>query len=240
MRTTANNSSEDRVSSRTARRRPDWMRPLPFDKHGRPRCRVQNPIVGGIQDYITQPMYDSFSIGVNTAMTRQTLFQSPIGTNSKNLNNTNMVSNGTLPQPQRFIIRALRIYITNTTILSDLQNFLIDCSVVLTIGKKPYFEGFLGLLTAGMGAQLVSVANFGQLTATNPNANYSTSNGTVSQRDIYTLNSPIMLEAGETFFFVINPDTGFTTANSTASLAMPGTGATVYVILDGDLYRGVQ
>jgi hypothetical protein len=89
-----------------------------------------------------------------------------------------------------------------------------------------------------MGAQMVSAANFGQLLATNPNLNYSTSNGALGQGSIFSLNSPIMLEAGEQFRFTINPDTPFTTVNSTA--ALPGTGATVYVILDGDLYRGVQ
>src|SRR5579885_2996367 len=63
--------------------------------------RSSNPVIEGKADVITQPIYDSFSIAANTAVTKQTLFQVPIGQAAKTIANTNMTQAGILPNPQK-------------------------------------------------------------------------------------------------------------------------------------------
>lgn len=203
----------------------------------RPRCKMTNPIVGGIEDYITQPLYDSVSFAQAAAFAQQTMFQQPRGQGGKTLAQTNMTGPGFLPNPQRLILRALRCFISNNTVPTDLANLMQNVSVQLILGTKPYFLGFLGLLTAGCGAMVTAAAQVGTAPAGSAPL-FSTSNGVPDQRNVFALNQPITIEQGEPIQVLLNADVPF---NFTAAGANPaGVGTTIYMILDGDLYRGVQ
>lgn len=213
------------------------LRELSSVNFGRPRAKAKNPILGGVEDYITQPIYDSVNFAQAAAFTQQTMFQQPRGQAGKTLAQTNMTSPGFLPNPQRLILRALRVFISNGTVPADMFNLMQNVSITLTLGTKPYFLGFLGLLGAGCGAMVTAAAQVGTAPAGSAPV-FSTSNGVPDQRSIFALNQPITIEQGETIQVILNPDTAFNFAAAGANPA--GVGATIYVILDGDLYRGVQ
>ncbi|HEV3041879.1 MAG TPA: hypothetical protein VHA33_29210 [Candidatus Angelobacter sp.] len=212
------------------------FRPLkPFNFGKRPR--MSNPFVGGIEDYITQPLYDSASFGPGAAMTQLNMFQLQRGQGGKTLAQTNMQQAGFLPNPQRFILRAIRLFTANGTVPTDLFNLLQNVSVEVVLGTKRYFQGPVLLLTAGCGAMVTAVAQLGTAPAGSA-PSFSTSNGLPDQRSVMALNQPIVIEQTEPILVVLNPDTPF---NFTAAGANPaGAGTTIYFILDGDLYRGVQ
>lgn len=200
--------------------------------------RMSNPVLAGVEDVINQPIYDSFSVAAGTAWPNvTTMFAQPQGSNGKTLAQTNMVLAGQLQAPQRLYVQALRVFVGNDTVISDLNLILRNLSCQLIVGKKPYFEGPLFLLSAGAGAQLSAAAQVG----TGPAGSaplFASSNGSLDQRSIFSLTKPWMLEQGEAFSVTIRAETAFTTALSSVNPA--GVGATLYFILDGELYRGVQ
>jgi hypothetical protein len=206
---------------------------LGFNSYGR---GFRNPIIANIQDVVNQPVYDSMSVAANTAFPKTTLFQSPVGA-SRTLAQTNMQLAGQLPAPQRLVVRAIKLIVANNTTLVDLINILENVSVTFTVGKKPWFEGPAILLTAGCGAQMVSASQLGTAAGTLGTV-FSTSNGSVDQRAAFTLTQPVVIEAGETFAVTLVAETGFSTQANTTN--PPGAGTTIRVVLDGELYRGVQ
>ncbi|MGH7487925.1 MAG: hypothetical protein ACREMY_20340, partial [bacterium] len=150
----------------------------------------QNPIVSGLLDVINQPMYDSVSFAAAAAMAKTTLFQTPIGQSGKTLAQTNMTKAGQLEQPQKLVIRSIRLYLANNTNPTDLQNFLSNVSFVLTIGKKPFLEVPAVFLSAGCGGIAYAAAELGTVAAGDvPFA--STSNGVPDPRSTFTLDQPI-------------------------------------------------
>ncbi|MBZ5522255.1 MAG: hypothetical protein LAP21_08435 [Acidobacteriia bacterium] len=229
-----NNNANGRTSPRYPLK---GLRALTNFNFGQPRSRMQNPVVGGIEDYISQPIYDSVSFAAAAAFAQQTMFQAPRGQAGKTLAQTNMTIAGSLPNPQRLILRALRIFISNSTVPTDMFNLLQNVSVTLNIGTKPYFLGFLGLLSAGCGAMVTAAAQVGTAPAGSAPL-FATSNGLPDQRSVFSLNQPITIEQGEPFQVILNPDVAFNFAAAGANPA--GVGATIYAILDGDLYRAVS
>lgn len=207
-------------------------------RFGRPSCpRFENPVMAGVEDVVNQPIYDSFTVAAATAFPNvTTLFQTPVGGN-KTLAQTNMTKNGVLEAPQRAFVQAYRVYVQNDANPTDLLNLLTKVSVTLQIGKKPYFEGPVFLLSAGGGAIFSGVAQLGTAPAgSNPVA--LTSNGHPDQRSIFSLTQPYMIEQGEGFNVTFRAETGF---NTVAAASLPlGTGLNIYFILDTELYRGVQ
>lgn len=202
-----------------------------------PRLRRRNPEVGGMLDVITQPVFDSFSIAANTAFPKTTLFQTPVGSGGKTSAQTNMSLAGQLPAPQKLIVYAIRLFISNDTVIVDVNNILRNVSTVFTVGKKPWLEVPPLFLSAGCGAQITAAAQVGTAPAGSAPF-FATSNGSVDPRAVFTLSKPIVIESGETFSFVLNAETAFNTAAVGANPA--GAGTTIYVILDGELYRQVQ
>lgn len=200
--------------------------------------RFSNPVLQGVEDVINQPIYDSFSVAAGTAWPNvTTLFSQSQGQAGKTLAQTNMIQAGTLQAPQRLYVQALRIFIGNDAVIADLNNILRNVSVTLTVGKKPYFEGPVLLLSAGTGAMLSAASQVGTAPAGSAPL-FATSNGAPDQRSIFSLSRPWMLEEGEAFSVTVRAETAF---NTTAAAANPaGVGVTVYFILDGELYRGVQ
>lgn len=208
-----------------------------FNFGKRPRCKMSNPFLGGVEDYVSQPVYDSASFAQGAAFAQQTMFQQPRGQAGKTLAQTNMTGPGFLPNPQRLILRALRVFIANNTVPTDMVNLLQNVSIQVTLGTKPYFLGFLGLLTAGCGAMVSAAAQVGTAPAGSAPL-FATSNGVPDQRNVFALNQPLTIEQGEPIQVLLNADVPFNFAAAGANPA--GVGTTIYVILDGDLYRGVQ
>jgi hypothetical protein len=201
------------------------------------RARCSNPSVGGIEDLITQPLYDSVSFAAGAAFAAQTMFQTIKGQAGKTLAQTNMTFAGALPNPQRLNVRALRVWIANSTAPVDLFNLLQNVSIEVVFNGKPYFQGPLGLLTAGCGAMVTAAAQVGTAPAGSAPV-FSTSNGNPDQRNVFSLNQPIMIEQGEPIEVKLNADIAFNFAAAGANPA--GVGTTIFVILDGDLYRAVN
>jgi hypothetical protein len=207
-----------------------------FDFGRMPKVKQRNPLVGNMLEVINQPYFDTVSFAAGAAMAKTIMFQTPQGQNGKTPAQTNMILPGQLPQPQKLVVRAIRVWIINNTVPVDLANLQANCSVTFVVGKKPYLEVPLGALPAGQGFQQVSAAQLGAATGSTPS--YSTSNGTLSPRDCFILSQPVSIEAGESFSFIINPETAFNFA--AAGTTLPGVGSTIAVYLDGDLYRGVS
>jgi hypothetical protein len=195
--------------------------------------RRQNPVVPGMEDVIDQPVYDSFSLAANTAFPKTVLFQTPIGTSGKTLAQTFMTQNGILQNPQRLIVTAIGVVIANNTTPTDVVNIQNNVSFTFTVGKKPMLEVPVLALPAGRGMVLNSVATTVAATSL-----FSTSNGAQDYRGMYTLAHPIEIASGEGFSVTLNPETPFST--QAAGATPPGVGTTIYVFLDGYLYRGVQ
>jgi hypothetical protein len=199
--------------------------------------RGKNPLVANIMEVINQPVYDSVSFAAAAAMAKTVLFQTPIGQAGKTIAQTYMTKAGQLEQPQKLVCRAIGLFFSNNTAPVDLVNFLQNVSFTLIVGKKPMLECPALNLTAGRGAIAYSAAQLGTAAAADVSF-ASTSNGVPDPRSMFTLNQPIVIEGGEGFQVILNPETGF---NFAAAAARPnGNGTTVYVILDGELYRGVQ
>lgn len=217
--------------------RGEGFNPALLDFGRLPKVGGRNPLVANIMEVINQPVYDSVSFAAAAAMAKTVLFQTPIGQGGKTLAQTYMTKAGQLEQPQKLVIRAISLFFANNTAPIDLVNFLQNVSFTLTVGKKPMLECFAGNLTAGRGAIAYSAAELGTV-AVGDVPFVSTSNGVPDPRSVFTLNQPIVIEGGEGFSVTLNPETAF---NFAAAATRPnGTGTTVYVILDGELYRGVQ
>ncbi len=215
------------------------LRLLGAVRFGRPALpRFANPVLGGVEDVIDQPLYDSFTVAAGAnfpAVT--TLFQQQVGQGGKTLAQTNMNASGQLPAPQRAYLLSYRIYTRNDAVPADLMLFGVNCSHTWTIGTKPYFQGPSFLLSAGAGMVLNAAAQVG--TAPTGSAPlYTTSNGSVDQRSVFSLTKPYMLEQGETFNWTIRAETGFALTAAAANPA--GVGLQIYIVLDAQLYRGVQ
>jgi hypothetical protein len=204
-----------------------------------PKVVGKNPLVANIMEVINQPVYDSASFSAGATITGPTvLFQTPIGQSSKTLAQTNMTKAGQLEQPQKLVIRAIDLWISNNSLITDVLNMLVNWSFVLTVGKKPMLEVPLLNLTAGRGVIATAAAQLGTLTTGNIPFT-SVSNGIPDPRSVFTLNQPIVIEGGEGFSVKITPETSFQFVASTG-VNPPGNGAQLYVFLDGELYRGVQ
>jgi hypothetical protein len=199
--------------------------------------RLKNPTVAGVEETIDQPIYDSFSVNANTAFPKTVMFQSAISGSSKTLAQTNLVVSGQLQNPQRLEVHSYSVWIANNTTLVDLINIATLVSFTLTVGTKPMWQGPVGFLPAGRGGYFTAAAEIGTVAAGDAQA-VSTSNGVPDPRAVFALSCPYMIESGESFNVTLNPETAFNTqANTTRP---PGQGTTIYVILDGILYRGVQ
>lgn len=204
-----------------------------------PRVSGKNPLVANIMEVINQPVYDSVSFAASAAMTKTVLFQTPIGQGGKTLAQTYMTKAGQLEQPQKLVCRAIALFFNNLTAPVDLANFLQNVSFTLTVGKKPMLECPALNLPAGRGFITYAAAQFGTAASSTNDAFTSTSNGVADPRAVFTLNQPIVIEGGEGFSVTLNPETAFNFSANTG-VSPVGTGTTVYVILDGELYRGVQ
>lgn len=201
--------------------------------------RFSNPQMAGVEDKISQPIYDSFSLAAAAAFPQTVMFQVQKGASGKTLAQTNMVSSGQLQFPQRLWLCAIYFVVANNTTLTDLINIQTNVSFTLNVGTKNYLQVPAGFLTAGRGAVMNTIANVGQAVAAGGGVTaYATSNGVQDPRAIFALDNPFMIEYGESFNVTLNPETPFNMQANTTN--PPGVGTQITVFLDGTLYRSVQ
>ena len=244
--------STDRYASRWHR---GGMETIESAELGRPRIRRKNPIVQGYLEGITQPLYDWYGVAASTPVVKLILFSVPQGqiynfggitSFAKTELYTNMTQNAVLPAPNKFIVRAISVYVQNDVNPVDLNLFLATVLLQFSVNAKQYCEQQVGRFPAGGGSY--GSGYFAQTAGTVVTSNYSTyGNGWPDTRNTYTqAYGGVPIEQQQTFAVVLDPTldrTGaFTTQAAAAANATPGNGtgiqATVY--LDGTLFRAVQ
>jgi len=205
----------------------------------RPHAHRQNPMAPGVVDVVTQSLYDQVTFAQGASFTKTLLFQQPKGQGGKTLANTNMTQPGQLPNPQRFTVMAICVYILNNTIPADFANLLNNVSLEFDVNTKWYVQGPLAMFPAGRGFKLDAAAQVGQAPSSGGAVDlYSAGNGVPDYRSVYVLDAPVTIEQGEQFQVILNPETAFSlTANTTNP---PGVGTVITVYLDGNLERGVS
>lgn len=198
--------------------------------------RRSNPTFAGVQDAIDQPIYDSMSVAQAAAFPSTTLFQAQVGAGGKTYAQTNMEQAGTLQTPQRLLLKGIYLVIVGNTTPTDMITIQNNVSFTLKVGTKDYLKCNCGFLTAGgRGLVVDSVSNVGVVPVGSAPV-YSTSNG--HPQGMFALDNQWFIESGESFKVILYPETPFNMqANSTNP---PGVGTTIYVYLDGTLYRQVQ
>ncbi len=188
--------------------------------------RSKNPTFAGVQDAIDQPIYDSFTVAQGAAFPNTTLYQSQVGSGGKTKAQTNMQQSGTLPTPQRLLLKAIYMVIANNTTPTDVINIHSNVSFQLNVGTKNYLTCPAGFLTAGRGLIVNAVANVGTVPAGSAPV-YSTSSGIQDPRAIFALDNQWFIESGESFQVILYPETAFNMQANTTKPA--GVGPTIYV-----------
>lgn len=206
---------------------PDWM---PGDQAQR------NTQLGGGAERVNFYIYDSYTLAVNTAAVKQTLFLAPVTGATRVLSQTNMRAAGQLVGSQALASTAIRVYVLNNVTPTDLVSFYQNTSVVVKIGDKPMIFGVPWMFPSG-GGMWFSGSQFGTAPAGSAPA-YSTSNGVPDIRNVYSMLDPLTINAAEQFQVEFTPETAWTSqANSTNPA---GTGLTVYFAFEGTFYREVR
>lgn len=174
--------------------------------------------------------YDT-QVYVSAATVRLAFFQTLQPT--RNLGNMEIA--GVLAHPKAFIIRAIRVYFKQTTILgttaataaSDIALLVNNGSVALEVGNKNYGIWQPHMLPAGAGVYTEMTGAGGE--AANEFVTYG-QNGIPDSRAIYSLTQPLMIE----------PQINFNvTMEWPAAQTLTGN-LSVEVMLDGELLRPVQ
>lgn len=207
---------------------------------GRPKHRLRNPIMEGKLYAYRQPLYDFYGVTVNTALTRQLLYQVPQGgayTPSggaalvKTIWHTNMSAQGQLPSPEKFWCKGVSIQVRSDTALADAHRFLYDTVVTFNISNKPYLQVHAHRLPATGGL-------FG-------GSSGIVSNGWPEPGLFNTFGDQgETIEQLQTFSVEFQPtqvvDAGANATYTTATTANGGFGINAFCLLDGILFREVQ
>lgn len=237
---------------------------------GRPKYHGfrKNPIVAGQLEYLVQPIYDFYGVAVATQVTKQQLFASAIGTSYtpsggaafiKTLYHTNLVQNGMLDAPKKFLVKAVAAVMRSDVNIADLNAFVGQTLIQLTISGKDYWTSLVSKAPAGAGA-FASGAAVTTAAATSQ-AMMTGNNGWPSAQNVATITDPMpqipgldpmepilgqLIEQNQNFAVVLDPTiTGvaaFTTAALAAAAATGGTvgsGINAHVYLEGVLARAI-
>lgn len=228
---------------------------------GRPKLRMSNPIFAGYLEGITQALYDIWFLAVATVAPKLTLFSVPVGGQynsggvaafNKTFDHTNLSQQGMLEAPNKHIIRAISVYaegVQGTTNAGngellhpiDASN-LLTVSFQLNINRKPYQDSIIGRLPAGGG---LFISGSSTTTAGAAQALQAGGNGWPVRDNTYSLAyGGIPLEQQQNFNAIIDPTQSnggaFTSVTAAAVNGQVGTGISLWVFLDGTLFRAVQ
>lgn len=234
------------------------LRTLSEHEIGRPhgRMRLKN-IVQGQLDARVQPLYDFFSVAVNTATRAETLFTTPFGqayTGAggsaiiKTLWHSNLLTSGALDAPKKLLVKNISLVGRPDMSIADVNALVGQYLVSFSTLGKQFWVGHGQKLPAGGGAFASGGATF-----TAPQAQFSAANGWPSAQNVAPITDGIpdipgyppiipitgvLLEQQQPFQVICDPTltagTVYTTANSTTTI--PGyvsVGVFAWIYLEG-------
>jgi hypothetical protein len=227
-----------------------------------------NPIVAGQLEYLVQPIFDFYGIAVATLATKQQLFATAIGTSytpaggaafTKTGYHTNLVQNGMLDAPKKFLVKAPATLVRSDVAIADLNQFVGTTQFDLFISGKNYWSSVVSKTPAGAGAfgsgaAITTAAGTSQALMTG-------SNGWPSAQNVASITDPMpqipgldpmepilgqLIEQNQNFAVILDPTisgvAAFTTvaAGPTAGTGgVVGTGINAHVYLEGVLARAI-
>lgn len=237
---------------------------------GRPRYRNfrTNPIVAGQLEYLVQPIFDFYGVAVATQVTKQQLFATAIGTSytpaggsafTKTAYHTNLVQNGMLDAPKKYLVKAVAVIMRSDTAVADNNSFIGTTTVELTISGKSYWLSLVSKAPAGAGgfasgAAITTAAGTSQ-------TSLSSANGWPSAQNVATITDPMpqipgldpmepilgqLIEQNQNFAVILDPTISGVAAFTTAAAGptagtggVVGNGINAHVYLEGVLARAI-
>lgn len=237
---------------------------------GRPRLVNfrSNPIVAGQLEYLVQPIYDFYGVAVATLLTKQQLFATAIGTSytpsggsafTKTEYHTNLVQNGMLDAPKKFLVKAPATIVRSDVAPADLNAFIGQTQFDLSISGKLYWQSLVSKAPAGAGGFVSGPA---VTTAAGTSQTLTAgANGWPTAQNVASITDPMpqipgldpmepilgqLIEQNQNFAVILDPTitgaTGYTTiaAGPTAGTGgVVGTGINAHVYLEGVLARAI-
>lgn len=237
---------------------------------GRPKYTGwrKNPIVAGQLEYLVQPIYDFYGVAAATQTTKQQLFAQAIGSSytpaggaafNKTIYHTNLVQNGMLDAPKKFLVKAPATVVRSDAAPADLVSFIGQTLFQLFISGKDYWTSLVSKTPAGAGAFVSGPAI--TTAAGTSQTSMGTANGWPTAQNVATITDPMpqipgldpmepilgqLIEQNQNFAVILDPTlTGvaaFTTAAAgpTAGTGgIVGTGINAHVYLEGVLARAI-
>ena len=228
----------------------------------------KNPIVAGQLEYLVQPIFDFYGVSTSTLTTKQQLFATAIGTSytpsggaafNKTAYHTNLVQNGMLDAPKKFLVKAPATILRSDTAPADLNAFIGTTQFDLFISGKNYWSSVLSKTPAGAGgftsgAAITTAAGTSQ-------AALSTANGWPSAQNVATITDPMpqipgldpmepilgqLIEQNQNFAVILDPTISGVAAITTIAPGptagtggMVGTGINAHAYLEGVLARAI-
>jgi hypothetical protein len=228
----------------------------------------KNPIVAGQLEYLVQPIFDFYGVAVATLLSKQQLFATAIGSSYtptggaafiKTGYHTNLVQNGMLDAPKKFLVKAPATLVRSDVAVADLNAFVGQTQFDLFISGKNYWSSVVSKTPAGAGAFASGAAI--TTAAGTSQTSLSGANGWPSAQNVASITDPMpqipgldqmepilgqLIEQNQNFSVILDPTiTGvaaFTTvaAGPTAGTGgVVGTGINAHVYLEGVLARAI-
>lgn len=211
---------------------------------GRPKARLKNPLISGQLYNFRQPQWDVYEVDAATLLTRQRLFQIPIGqqytpaggaAQVKTLYHTSMVQAGILPNPNKLYAKAISISLRADVYITDAVRFLADTVATLEISGRSFLD-----IHAFKAPQAGGLFGFNILGA-------PLTNGWPDAKNQFEFSDALgeIIEQGQNFAVILDPtqvvdaqgNTTYTTQSDQQEAG--GTGINCHVYLDGLLNRVV-
>lgn len=234
---------------------------------GRPRYVGfrKNPIVAGQLEYLVQPIFDFYGVAVATQVTKQIQFAAAIGTSytpaggaafTKTKYHTNLVQNGMLDAPKKFLVKAVACVVRSDISPTDLNSFIGTTTVDLTISGKSYWLALVSKSPAGAGGFYFGFST--QTLAAGGTVGNTGSNGWPTAQNVATITDPMpqipgldpmepilgqLIEQNQNFQVEIDPTisgvAAFTTLAAAPATQFVGTGVNEHTYLEGVLARAI-
>jgi hypothetical protein len=225
----------------------------------------KNPIVAGQLEYLVQPIFDFYGVAVATQVTKQQLFATAIGTSytpaggaafTKTAYHTNLVQNGMLDAPKKFLVKAPATVLRSDTAPQDLNSFIGTTQFDLTISGKNYWSSLVSKTPAGAGGFIGGIST--QTLAAGGTTGLVSANGWPTAQNVATITDPMpqipgldpmepilgqLIEQNQNFAVVLDPTisgvAAFTTLAAAPATNFVGTGINAHVYLEGVLARAI-
>jgi hypothetical protein len=230
------------------------LRTMSEHEIGRPhgRMRLKN-IVQGQLDARVQPLYDFFSVAINTAVRAETLFTIPFGQQYtgagaagaiiKTFYHTNLLTSGALDAPKKLLVKNISLMGRPDMVIPDVNALGGQYLITFTTLGKQFWIGHGQKLPAGGGTYATGIA-----TLTAPLAQTGVANGWPSGQNVapitdgvpdipgYPPITPItgvLLEQQQPFQVICDPTQTaaalYTAFNTTAGFITPGMNVWIYL-----------